>query len=187
MKMTIFKNQFYIYIFFLSLVLPFVPLNVSAQNNTVSKDSSIYRFYALENQISNININTKQEEVKSLVKVGDPVPVLAVVFNEQEDITQKQKDSKAKVEASIKDINNNSRLRYFLIGSNLNVLRFQSVQVQDQVYRLKILSLGENTDINQVQINNQLIIAEAEKIKIDKFILEQSGKFSLLGWLVRII
>jgi len=66
-------------------------------------------------------------------------------------------------------------------------LRFQSVQVQDQVYRLKILSLGENTDINQVQINNQLIIAEAEKIKIDKFILEQSGKFSLLGWLVRII
>jgi len=55
------------------------------------------------------------------------------------------------------------------------------------VGQLKKMSKDLTNDAKDVQINNQLKLMLEEQARIENFILKQEDKFSLFGWLVRII
>ncbi len=78
-------------------------------------------------------------------------------------------------------LENRSGLATFFVGNNLGVLKFQLVQVNDQIYVLNTL-LGESQDdVTKSQINGQIKFLQEEQIKVENSLL-QNNKFSLFGW-----
>ena len=100
-------------------------------------------------------------------------------------IAQQQNDSDATTTKAIEKIQSRSKIKTFLIGSdykNLGVLRSEIVQTRNRIDQLnRTIQNATNT----VEIQAQIQVLEQEQAKIENFIKEQEGKFSLFGWLVK--
>lgn len=151
-------------------------------DTSVHADNDIYKYNALENKASFREMLGDSDvlEGKSFEVVDLPVDVV----KELENITKKQNISVERISVTMKTIKGRNVLRTFFIGNNLGTLRFQLVQIEDQIYLLETLAPKTNDVITQNQINSQIKSLTEEKAKIEDFILEQDGKFNLFGWLI---
>lgn len=151
-------------------------------NSTPNENDSIYRYNALENNVSFTNL---QDIDTDILKQELPINNKLDDFTKKlQDITLKQNFSTIQINNAIDAIKNRSGLKTFLIGNSLGILRFQSVQIKDQVSLLKNLILETEDKTIQLQIENQIKSSEQEQKKVENFILEQENKFSLFGWFV---
>ncbi len=102
-------------------------------------------------------------------------------------IAREQNDSEATTTEKIEKIQSRNKIKTFLIGSdykNIGALRSEIVQTRNRIDQLnKVIQNATNT--TKAEIQTQIQTLEQEQIKIEDFIKEQEGKFSLFGWLVK--
>ncbi len=104
-----------------------------------------------------------------------------------QNLTERQADSVEKTGKAIQAITSSNKIKSFLIGNNLGVLKFQMVQMEDEAHMLaKLAADTEDTSIN-IAASNQIAILDKEQKKVEDLLQEQDRKFSLLGWLVPLI
>lgn len=100
-----------------------------------------------------------------------------------QNITARQNFSIKQIDDAMNILNKNSRVKTFLVGNKLGTLKFQIVQIKDQVISLQNLTLDLEYAKNKTQIANQIKFLEEEQEKVENFIREKEKSFSLFGWL----
>jgi len=104
-------------------------------------------------------------------------------------IAQQQNQSDATATEAINKIQNRSKIKTFLIGSdykNLGALRSEVVHTRNRLDQLNRLLPTVQNASDTVEIQNQIQTLEQEQTKIENFIKAQEGKFSLFGWLFKL-
>lgn len=112
-------------------------------------------------------------------KIGEQVRIVA----------QQQNQAEATTTEAITKIQNRSKIKIFLIGSdykNLGALRSETVQTRNRIKQLTNLLDKVKNASSTAEITSQIQTLEQEQTKIDNFIKAQEGKFSLFGWLVKL-
>lgn len=170
-----------LFIIVLTLLL-FSNASAFETTNPINEYNSIYRYNALENKLSFINITNNEDNLAGKLPANSVLP--DNTLKELQDIIEKQNSSTEKSESAINAIENRNGFKTFLMGNNLGILKFQIVQMQDQVSLLEALSLKSQDNINKIQIDKQIKSLKEEQIKVENFVLQQDNKFSLFGWLV---
>lgn len=141
------------------------------------------------NQNSQINAAEHRSTVASFVQtLKEASSSMAGGIGEQvRVIAQQQEDSDATTTKAIEKINSRSKIKTFLIGSdykNLGALRSEIVQTRS---RIDQLNRAIQNATNTAEIQAQIQVLEQEQTKIENFIKESEGKFSLFGWLVKML
>jgi hypothetical protein len=103
-------------------------------------------------------------------------------------IAQEQNDDKEEVAREIDEVNNRSGFKTFFIGTdykNLGNLRSAIAKTQTQIDRLTRL-LETATGTTKTDIEDQIQALKDQQDKINNFIDDNEGKFSLFGWFVKL-
>jgi hypothetical protein len=105
-------------------------------------------------------------------------------------IAQQQNQSASTTIQAMEEVQTRSKIKTFLFGSdykNLGVLRSEMVQTRNRLEQLNRLMENVQNEGDQTELQNQVQALEQEQTKIESFIRNQEGKFSLFGWLVRFL
>jgi hypothetical protein len=182
MKVAILRIKYaLLFISIFTSLLTLTPIVFAMTNEALSKDSSIYKYNTLENKLSNLNhIVDPAESTSSQVTVDS-------FMVESNNIAKKQNLSQEQVKEAIDRIESSSKLRTFLVENKLGTLRFQLVQVEDQVHSLRILVVEEIGIENKILIDKQIQVAKEEQKKIEDFLTGHDKQFSLFGWFVGLL
>lgn len=148
---------------------------------------SIYRYYSLKNKISYAEMenlllhardNSKEAEMDTTATI-EKVREAADKFQRSWEI----------IERTIANIEKKAKVESVLVGASndIGVLRFQLVQIKDQLRELKKLK-AEIDQYASVAILHQNIEAmEQAQNRVENFILAEQNKFSFFGWFVSIL
>lgn len=112
--------------------------------------------------------------------IGDQVKAIATAQN----------DSKENIASEIDKVKNRSSLKTFLIGTDyktLGQLRSEIVKTENQINQLNNLLDKTTSADNKTTLEAQIKVLEDQKQKIDTFITSNESKFSLFGWLTKIL
>jgi hypothetical protein len=105
-------------------------------------------------------------------------------------VAKEEKDSVEGVSAKMEQVEKRNGFKTFLIGSdykNLGALRSELVTTQNHIDRLtKSLERATSTE-NKVDLEKQIAELEGIRTKAEAFVKDQEGKFSLFGWLVKML
>lgn len=111
------------------------------------------------------------------------------IGEEVKKVAEEQGESAKKAAEVIKEIEKRSGWKIFFIGTdykNLGGLRSEMVTTDNNIDRLtKALEKATDPAV-KAQLDLEIKALQAEKLKIDTFIDDNEGKFSLFGWLVKI-
>ncbi len=103
-------------------------------------------------------------------------------------VAQQQNESKDRVADAIDKIQNRSKVKTFLIGTdykNIGQLRSEMVKTRNQIDQLKRL-LDTTSEENKTVLQGQIQALEQEQQKIEDFLKANESKFSLFGWFVKL-
>jgi len=104
-------------------------------------------------------------------------------------IAQAQNETKDKVADGIDKINNRSKIKTFLIGTdykNIGQLRSEMVKTRNQIDQLNRLVDKTTSEENKTTLQGQIQTLEQEQQKIEDFLKANESKFSLFGWFVKL-
>lgn len=172
----------------LALAIPFH--NAVAEEPVVLSDESLYLYNALENKNS---VTLLFEAYSPTVAIADTVVVPEnenleeKIAKQVDEVAEKQNYVSEQIDNLIGKIEDGSGIGKFLLGTKLGMLRFQLVQVKDQIYRLKQLDTKSSDITNKTKIETGLGLASEMQAKIENFIMKQERKFSLLGWFTKVL
>ncbi len=155
----------------------------SVENNAVDENGSMYKYNAVENTNSFPNFPSNANISDSQLSVNADIP--QVSFNEKlQKIIDEYNFSKSQIDKDMIEINKKGGMATFLVGNNLGVIKFQIVQINDQISSLNALGIETDFVAEKDKIGQQLKLISEEKKKVDDFIFFNENKFSLFGWLV---
>lgn len=158
-------------------------VSASEIDNSLNQYDSMYKYSAIENTASFPNLASSTNISDSQLSVNIEIPEIS--FDEKlQNITDAYDFSKYQIDNTMSKINNKAGLVTVLVGRNLGVLKFQIVQINNQISELKRLGLETDFVAEKNKISPQLKILIAEQIKVDDFIFLNENKFSLFGWFV---
>jgi len=174
------NNSLFIVSLVLAVAVIFSLASLAAAKNATSAANSI------NNQAGQVNAaehrSTVANFVQSLLQIADRE---GGIGQQVRVIAQQQNDSDANTTKAIETIQSRSKIKTFLIGSdykNLGALRSEIVQTRNRIEQLN-RAIQNATDTAEMQTQIQTL--EQEQTKIENFIKEQEGKFSLFGWLTK--
>jgi len=142
------------------------------------------------NQIGQVNAEEHRSAVANFVRtllktansaeggIGEQVRVIA----------HQQNDSDTTTTNAIETIQSRSKMKTFLLGSdykNLGALRSEMVKTRNRLEQLNRLMENVQNEGDKTDLQSQIQTLEQEQTKIENFIKEQEGKFSLFGWLAK--
>ena len=166
----------------LFVLLPFLNAQAAEINNLINQYDNIQKYYALENKSSFPNLPNNTDSLKKELPRGNGPS--SDITKELQDITLKQDFSIMQIDNAISILKNRNGIKTFFLGNKLGTLKFQLVQIKNQIHLLDALALKSQDSINTIQINNQAASLRKEQAKVESFVLEQDNKFSLFGWFV---
>lgn len=155
-------------------------------NNISNEYDSIYRYNALENNISFANLKDIAEEEVLKEKLLESNE-LDNFTKKLQNTTLKQNFSVAQVESILDVFKNKNGLKNFMIGSSLGVLKFQVTELKEQIIKMNILKTETEDDGIKVKIDDQIKFLIEKQIKAENFILEEESKFSLFRWFLAML
>lgn len=127
------------------------------------------------------------EVVKKLEKIADKD---ISIGKEVMDVAKEEKDASEKVKDKMNAVDKRGGFKTFLIGSdykNLGELRSELVRTDNDLNRLN-KALGKATDVSiKADLEAQIKELSAIKSEAEDFAKSIDGKFSLFGWLVRML
>jgi hypothetical protein len=152
-------------------------------NNPVDENGSMYKYSAIENTNSFPDLKNNTNISDSQLSVNTDIPQAS--FNEKLQSTIDDYNfSKSQISKAMNEINSRGGMETFLVGNNLGVLKFQMVQINDQISKLNALGLETDFVAEKDKISQQLKLVTEEKKKVDDYIFFIENKFSIFGWLV---
>ncbi len=168
-------------------IFTLVPVSfIQAADVTLGNEyDSLHLYNALENKAQFRDFKTKADIVEEeLTPTSKSESNFADMMG---DVTERQNFSREQVSGAIKDIEESSGFRSFIVRNDLGVLKFQLVQIKDTTFQYA--SLGKNfpTSANLITIAKQIQISEGEQKTVEDLILREESKFSLFGWVYNII
>jgi len=167
------NNSLIIAFLFLAIALGFAVALAKAQN---------------EKQVNGVeHRSTVATFVQTLLNVADREQ--GGIGEEVKAIAQAQNDTKDKVADGIDKINNRSKIKTFLIGTDYKTvgqLRSEMVKTRNQIDQLKRLLDKTTSEENKTALQGQIQILEQEQQKIEDFLKANESKFSLFGWFVKL-
>ncbi len=104
-------------------------------------------------------------------------------------VARAQDETKNKVADSIDKIQNRSKIKTFLIGTdykNIGQLRSKMVETRNQTDQLNRLVDETTSEENKTALQGQIQTLEQEQQKIEDFLKTNESKFSLFGWLIKL-
>ena len=104
-------------------------------------------------------------------------------------VAQAQNETKGKVADGIDKIQNRSKVKTFLIGTdykNIGQLRSEMVKTRNQIDWLKRLLDKTTSEESKTALQGQIQALEQEQQKIEDFLKANESKFSLFGWFVKL-
>ena len=193
-----------LFIFFLTSVIIFslvaIAIAKSNQNQGQNQEHNTSTVNATSDEEENENATNSQGQlnaaehrsvvanfVQSLLKVASSTP--GGIGQQVRVIAQQQNDSAATATEAITKVNNRSKIKTFLIGSdykNLGALRNEVVHTRNRLEQLNRLTESVENATDTTEIQSQIQALEQEQTKIENFIKAQEGKFSLFGWLLKL-
>ena len=105
-------------------------------------------------------------------------------------VAQQQNQSASTTIQAMERIQVRSKVKTFLIGTdykNLGTLRSEIVQTRNRLEQLNRLMENIQNEEDKTELQNQIQTLEQEQTRIEDFIKAQEGKFSLFGWLVKLL
>ena len=147
------------------------------------EDDSMYRYNALENR--NFLTATTDTTDNNLVKKSPKNnTVIDTNIEKLEEVIKYQNRSIEESDNAIAAIENAGKLKKFLVGNKLGVLKYQLVQMKGQNTILMALASDVEDITTENKIKEQINILKLQQEKVENVILQQENKFSLFGWLV---
>lgn len=104
-------------------------------------------------------------------------------------VAQAQNETKDKVADGIDKIQNRSKVKTFLIGTdykNIGQLRSEMVKTGNQIDWLKKLLEKTTVEESKTTLQEQVQALEQEQQKIEDFLKANESKFSIFGWFVKL-
>ena len=104
-------------------------------------------------------------------------------------VAREQDESNEKIAEAIDEIQNRSKLKTFLIGTdykNIGQLRSEMVKTRNQIEQLERLLDETTSEENKTALQEQIQTLEQEQQKIEDFLKANESKFSLFGWFVKL-
>lgn len=104
-------------------------------------------------------------------------------------IAQQQNQSETTTVQAMEKVETRSKIKIFFLGSdyrNLGTLRSEMVQTKNRLEQLKGMLKNVQNEESRVELQNQITVFEQEQLKLENFIKEHDGKFSLFGWLIKL-
>jgi len=105
-------------------------------------------------------------------------------------IAQQQNQSATTTIQAMEKVQTRSRIKTFLMGTdyeNLGTLRSEVVQTRNRLEQLDRLMENVQNEGDKTELQNQIQTLEQEQTRIESFIKAQEGKFSLFGWLAKLL
>jgi len=148
---------------------------------------SIYRYYSLKNKISYAEMenlllhardNSKEAEMDTTATI-EKVREAADKFQRSWEI----------IERTIANIEKKAKVESVLVGASndVGVLRFQLVQIKDQLRELKKLKADIDQYASVAILHQNIEAMEQAQNRVENFILAEQNKFSFFGWFVSIL
>jgi len=112
--------------------------------------------------------------------IGEQVRVVARLQNQSATTTI----------AVMEMVEKRNKIETFLFGSdykNLGALRSEVVQTRNRLEQLNRLMENAEDQADKIEIQNQSQVLEQEQTRIENFIKAQESKFSLFGWLIKLL
>ncbi|MEX2029018.1 MAG: hypothetical protein WD963_00865 [Candidatus Paceibacterota bacterium] len=178
----IIKNMSLMVVFTL---LPFSSTLANEINNPLNTDYSMYKYHALENKtaifdlVNNMNNLEEPPEVQSQSGYD--------AEKEWQQIAKKQNFSLEQITNAMETLKSRNEIRTFLIGNNLSILKFQLVQIKEQMIALNALAQKTKNNVLKTQISDEIEFLQEEQVRVENFIIEQENKFKLFGWFVAML
>ncbi len=170
---------------FLLILVLFFSFTTITNGETIAQTDSMYKYNALENKVFFVymenGVITPTEEILKLTE--DAVPNTEILNNAK----KRQADSIKQSEDSIKIIENANGIKSFLVGNNLDILAYQIVQMNFQIYNLNVLSSKTDSIDIKTQIDILIETLNKEKERVESFIIKSNSQFNLLSWLASLI
>lgn len=104
-------------------------------------------------------------------------------------IAQEQNESVKKISDSIEKIEKRNKVVKFLIGSNYGEIKKVKEELKQNRLRVQELNKIANQLKNEGEktiLQEQIQVLESENTKLQDFIDQEEGRFSLFGWLVKL-
>ncbi|MFC1755834.1 hypothetical protein ACFLZK_00360 [Patescibacteria group bacterium] len=129
--------------------------------------------------VENLEAIAEEEEELGNLEVSDEIG----------DIADEEDESGEEAAEAIEEVEGRGKWKSVLLGSdykNLGKLRSSLVHNRNRIKKLtKSMNKVEGED-NQLMLQEQLQIMNEEKERIQTFIQEEEGQFSLLGWVAKL-
>jgi len=125
--------------------------------------------------------------VQDLLNIADREP--GGIGEQVRVIAQEQNQSAENTLQAMEKVQTRNRAIAFLIGPdyrNLGALRSEMVHTRNRLEQLNRLMENVQNEGDQTELQNQIQEMEQEQERIESFIREQEGQFSLFGWLVKL-
>jgi hypothetical protein len=171
------------FLMFLSTVIIF-SLFAFVVNSAIAKQE--------QNQQGQTNAQQHRSEVanfvQGLVHIADREP--GGIGEQVRTIAQEQNKSASTTIQAMETVQNRNKITAFLFGSdyrNLGALRSEMVHTRNRLEQLNRIMENVENEEDRVELQNQIQEMEQEQERIENFIKEQEGQFSLFGWLLKFI
>lgn len=131
--------------------------------------------------------NTVSAFVQNLLNVADREQ--GGIGEQVRVVAQQQNESKNTIANAIDKIQNRSKVKTFLIGTdykNIGQLRSEMVKTRNQIDWLTRLLDKTTSEEDKIILQGQTQALEQEQQKIDDFLKANESKFSLFGWFVKL-
>jgi hypothetical protein len=105
-------------------------------------------------------------------------------------IARQQNQSASTTIKAMEKVQERSKMKTFFFGvdyRNLGALRNETVKTSNTLEQLNRLAENIQNEGDRTELQNQIQVLEQEKINIENFTKEQEEKFSLLGWVVKLL
>ena len=145
-----------------------------------------------QNQEQKGQINAEQHRstvadfVRSLLQVADKEEGIG---EQVRIIAQQQNQSASTTIQATEKVQTRSKIKAFFFGSdykNLGTLKSEMVQTKTRLEQLNRLTENAQNEGDKTELQNQIQTLEQEQTRIESFVKDQEGKFSLFGWFVKL-
>ncbi|OGZ22957.1 MAG: hypothetical protein A3A08_00855 [Candidatus Nealsonbacteria bacterium RIFCSPLOWO2_01_FULL_41_9] len=151
-----------------------------AENNENATNTGLERSEEHKSTVANFVQSLLNVASSAKGGIGEQVRVIA----------QQQNDSASATTQAIKKVENRSKIRTFLFGSdyrNLGALRSEIVKTRSRIDQLNRILENIKNASDTAEIQSQIQVLEQEQTKLENFVKENESKISLFGWLAKLL
>jgi len=105
-------------------------------------------------------------------------------------IAQQQNQSATTTIQAMEKVQTRNRVKTFFLGTdynNLGNLRSEMVHTRNRLEQLERLVENVQNEGDRIELQNQIQTLEQEQIRIENFVKAEERRFSLFGWLVKLL